>query len=212
MANCYLCAKSPADKPLSLQDSFTGHSKAKVPNSKFLCQQCAWVIPMRVKYYNPNSQKEVLLFSRGFSWLLSKQESYPIFTGDRVNQLPSRAKIRQWILDPPEPPFTIAIAESGQKHILFLSQEAHNKNRFPVLFELSLLDIDRVQFTQYLQQYEYLLSQEITKTEINSGQYKSQTLLKQVHNQSFWQAEQFLIAIRSTRLFELLSHLAQKDA
>jgi hypothetical protein len=205
---CYLCGASGATKSLSLKDSFTAHSRAKVPESKLWCDRCAWVIPMRVKYYNPNTKKEGLLFSRTFSWLLSNQQSYPIFEGDRVHTLPNRALIRQWLINPPEPPFTIAIAESGQKHILFLAQEAQEKDRFPVLFELDLLEIDRAKFTEDLEQFELLMSLELTKTEILSGNYKSQNLLKLHSNPEFWKAEQALAPIRGTRIFELISHVA----
>jgi len=208
MANCYLCATSPATQPLNLSHSFTAHSTAKCPSSNNLCDRCAWVIPLRLKYYNPNSKKEVMLFSRNWSWLLSEKENHPKIEGDRVSELPPRSLIRKWLLDPPEPPFTICIAESGQKHILPWSKQANSKEYFPVTFELDTVFIDRSKFTENIENYEYLLSLGLTKTEINTGQYKSQNLLKLISNEKFKETEEIIKELRGSRLFELIGYVA----
>jgi hypothetical protein len=205
---CYLCGCSLATKPLNLKDSFTAHSTAKCPSSDKLCDRCAWVIPLRLKYYNPNTKKEGMLFSRNWSWLLSANENHPKIEGDTVSELPTRATIRRWLLDPPEPPFTICIAESGQKHILPWSKKSHSRDYFPVTFELDTVYIDREKLTQDLENYEYLLSLELTKTEINTGQYKSQNLLKLVSNEKFKETEEIISGLRCSRLFELIGYVA----
>jgi len=208
MSNCYLCGSTPATKPLNLKDSFTAHSTAKFPTSDKLCDRCAWVIPLRLNYYNPNTKRDVQLFSRNWSWLLSDKEKHPKIEGDRVSELPSRATIREWLIDPPEHPFTIAIAESGQKHILPWSQVAYSRDYFPVLFELDLLHIDRENFIENLNNYEYLLTLGLTKTEINTGQYKAQNLLKIYSDDKFTAIEAYFSSIRKSRLFELIGYVA----
>jgi hypothetical protein len=205
---CYLCGCLPATKPLALKDSFTAHSTAKCPTSDKLCERCAWVIPLRLNYYNPNTKKDVLLFSRNWSWLLSENENHPKIEGDKVSELPSRVTIRRWLMNPPEPPFTIAIAESGQKHILPWSKPAHSRDYFPVLFELDLLYIDREKFTKTLEDYEYLLSLGLTKTEINTGQYKAQNLLKFYSDSRFTEIESIFLQVRCSRTFELIGYVA----
>lgn len=207
---CYLCGATPATKPKAtiLKDSFTQHSRAKFPTSNYLCGRCTWVLPLRLNYYNSNSGKEVKLFARCWSWLLSAGESHPTIEDDWVKDLPNRATIRRWLLEPPEPPFTIAIAESGQKHILPFSQEAHNRDFFPVLFEHDLFFINRQNFAERLAQYEFLLGLGVTKTEINSGQYKGQNLFKLSANTEFWAIDESLAEIRKTRFFELVGYVA----
>jgi len=211
--SCYLCGSIPATKPKEgiLKDSFTAHSSAKSPTSDKLCDRCHYVIPLRLKYYNPHSQKEVLLFGRCWSWLISEKESYPKIEGDRVTDLPTRPQIREWLVNPPEPPFTIAIAESGQKHILFLAKEANSREIFPVLFEINLLTINRQELIEFLGYFELLMSLGCTKTEILSGVYKSQNLFKLYSVLDFHSTEQLISTKRGGRFLELISYIAQSN-
>ena len=211
MPNCYLCAAPNATKPLELKDSFTAHSSARCPDSKHLCDRCAWVIPLRCSYFNPNKGKYSTLFARGWSWLISNQESFPKF-GDivegftEVSQLSTRAQMREWLLNPPAPPFTICIAESGQKHILPWALESRSRDYFPVQFELDTLHIYRSSFAHLLTQYEYLLELGFSKTEINSGNYRSDKLAKQLGR--YEPSEAIIAAKRGNRLLELVSYVA----
>ena len=209
MTNCYLCGKSPATQTVELSEFFSNHSYAKFPHSKYFCDRCAWVIPLRLKYYNPNKGKEVMLFARGWSWLLSNQENLPTITATEVANLPTRAQIRRWLINPPEPPFTICIAESGQKYTLPFAQEASNRDYFPVLLEHTLIQVNRAQFIEYLTIYEYLLGLGISKTEINSGEYRSQNLLKIHQDPRFWESETQMGKIRKSRYLLLLNYVAQ---
>lgn len=213
---CYLCGK-PATRPLKLKDSFTAHSVARNPMSDKLCDRCDWSINLRCFYFNPNKQKWGKLFARNWSWLFQNGElKAPIISGTHqegkdilpvVSKLPDRQQIRDWLLNPPAPPFTIAIAESGQKHILFLAQEAYSQDRFPVQFELNTLYIDRNQFRNLLGIYENLLSLGFTKTEIDSGNYRSDRLMAALDRWELLEAQ--IQRDRGTRLLELVSYLAQ---
>lgn len=217
ISSCYLCGK-PASKTLKLKDSFTAHSLARVPTSDKLCDRCDWSINLRCFYFNPNKQKWGKLFSRNWSWLFQGEQLIaPRIEGTHtegkdtleiVAELPTRAQLREWLLDPPEPPFTIAIAESGQKHILFLSQEAQNRDFYPVQFELDTLHLDRTKFTALLQAYETLMSLEFSKSEIDTGNYRSDHLLKSFEQ---WELLEDQIALfRGSRLFQLVGYVAIK--
>jgi len=216
---CYLCAAPNAGKPLVLKDSFTAHSSARCPDSKHLCDRCAWVIPLRAFYWNEAKGKYSTLFARGWSWLLSADDaygSYPKFgnqhteggnTLEIVDRLPTRAQIRTWLLDPPKPPFTICIAESGQKHILPWALEATNRDYFPVQFELDTLHIYRSAFTHLLTRYEELMAMGFSKTEINSGNYRSDKLAKCISE--YAACEAVIAAKRGNRLLDLVSYVAK---
>lgn len=100
-----------------------------------------------------------------------------------ISAVPKRVEVREWLINPPEPPFTIAIAESGQKHILFLAQEAYSRDCFPVQFEMDSLVIDSG-FAELLGHYEALLNVGFSKTEIDSGEYRPDRLIA---NMTAWQ-------------------------
>ena len=103
------------------------------------------------------------------------------------------------------PPFTIAIAELGQKHIIPWALEAQSQTTFPIQFELDTVYIDD-RFRQMLTVYEALLNLGFSKSEIDSGEYKSDRLLKSLG--SWWDLEQIIQSIRSTRLIELINYVA----
>jgi CRISPR type IV-associated protein Csf1 len=124
-----------------------------------------------------------------------------------VSNLPTRAQMRDWLLNPPVPPFTIAIAESGQKHILPWAQEGHSRDYFPVQFELDSLWIDRAQFTTLIDHYEALMGLGFSKTEIDSGQYHSDRLMKALNQ--YGPHDAVVAPYRGGRLLALCSHVAQ---
>lgn len=208
MNNCYLCGSTPAEYHAKLKDTFTNHNLAKYPQSKYLCERCNWSLNLICTYENPHTKKVGKLYARNWSWLISKDKSYPVIDKETVSELPTRGLIRDWLINPPEPPFTIAIAESGQKHILFLSKEAQDKEVFPVLFEHDLLTIDRLKFIDVLTDYEALMKLGLTKTEINSGNYKIQNLMKIYDSLEFRECDNRIGLIRGSRYLEFVSYLA----
>lgn len=217
---CYLCGK-PATLPLQLKDSFTAHSVCKVPTSDKMCDRCNAAIngaEQRLWYWNDAKGKWSLLWGRSLSRLYQgdrllaptiegehteKGKTFPIVSG-----LPTRAQMRNWLLNPPEPPFTIAIAESGQKHILPWAQEGLDRDYFPVQFELDSVWIDRAEFVDLLGHFESLMALEFSKTEILSREYHSDRLMKALNQ--FFPLEEQISFYRGTRLLALVNHVAQK--
>ncbi len=235
---CYLCAR-PADRPLSLKNSFTSHAACRVPGSDRMCDRCDCVINgdwQIVWYFNaekehPKTKQKGLWsksFTRNFSWLFrgddlihphigAPEEHFSIGSDGSAKKpeilpvasnLLTRRHIRNVLLKPPQPPFTLAIAESGQKHILPWAQEALDRDRFPIQFELDTLYVNRAEFTGLLNAYEFLMSLGFSKTEIDSGEYRSDRLLVAMV-QGFWEAEGAIARCRGTRTLELLSFVAQ---
>lgn len=212
MSNCYLCGANNATHKLKLKDTFTAHSLAKCPQSDKLCDRCEYSLNLRANYFNPNKGKFSILYARNWSWLYQDNNLiYPTFNGEKdglpiVENLPTREMIRGWLINPPEPPFTIAIAESGQKHILFLAQTAYNKEVFPVQFELDTVIVFHKVFLNMLRNFEQLMRLGATKTEILSGNYKSQFLMNNLGK--YEQFEYELENRRCSRLLELVSYVA----
>jgi len=215
MSECYLCGKSPAEKPLFLKDSFTAHSLAACPWSKKLCARCEFAINTRASYWSQSKQKWSVLYARNWAWLYQGETLLsPVFDGEIdgfpvVKNLATRKEIRDWILNPPSPPFTICIPESGQKHTLFLAKENYSQSLFAVQFETDVVWIEKEKFTRHLECFEQLLGLNATKTEIVSGNYKSQFLLSAIINPEFECLDAAIAALRGKRYLELINHVAQ---
>lgn len=214
MHSCYLCGNS-AQNPLELKDSFTGHSLAKCPGSQFLCDRCYAPIngdEKQLWYWNEEGKKWSKLWGRSLTRLyIGNKLKSPTIEGERdglkiVSNLAKRSEVREWLINPPKPPFTIAIAESGQKHILPWAIEAQSSEYFPVQFELDTVWVDVRNFRTSLEHYEKLMKLGFSKTEINSGNYKSDRIMKAWGQ--FEEIEDAIAPIRGTRLLELVSHVA----
>lgn len=134
-------------------------------------------------YYNENKKKYSLLFSRNWSWLISPEITYPQFEGTHegypiVVNLPTRELTRNWLLEPPEPPFTIIIAKSGQKHLYPWRIDAQSRDNFPILFEEDVYYVDRARLQHLFTVYGKLRELGFTKTEIETGDYRSDRVAK----------------------------------
>jgi len=219
---CYLCGK-PADLPLQLKDSFTAHSACKCPTSTKICNRCNAAIngdEKQLWYWNEGKGKWSPLWGRSLSRLYQgdvllsptiegkrteKGKTFPV-----VSNLATRAEMRSWLLEPPSPPFTIAISESGQKHILPWAQEGLSQDHFPVQFELDTLWVNRGEFTELLGHFESLMALEFSKTEILSGEYHSDRLMRAISQ--YFPHESVIAGYRGGRLLQLVNHVAQKPA
>ncbi len=221
MVNCCLCG-SIGDWQYStnelLSKYFTSRTLCKCPDSSFVCDRCNWVLKGRVWFWNAAKNKWSDLPVRGITVLYSKNELlFPRLLEPRtergktwpvIESLALRSQIREWLLSPPEPPFTIAITESGQKYVLPWAQEGLDRDFFPVQFELDSVWIHRAEFTDLLQHYESLMGLGFSKTEIDSGQYHSDRLMSAIS--TYGQHEAIVAPFRGSRLLALVSHVAQK--
>jgi hypothetical protein len=111
---CWLCGCETGagfSKKQIIKPTFTDHDIAKAPGSKVVCEHCAWALSRReLRNYS------ILATSKGFFH-------------------PSRPQIREVLLNPPEPPFVLCVAKSGQKWLHIKSEQAVSREGFPVFFE-----------------------------------------------------------------------------
>lgn len=213
MRECHVCGRQGNHQTLAkdvLTDTFTAYAQCRARASEWVCDRCHWVFKGKVWYWNPNRQQWSKLFVRSLTCLYQGETLvYPKLEGEReghpiVTELASRKVLREWILNPPDPPFTIAIAESGQKYVLPWAQEAQDRQYFPVQFELDTLWIRPTEFATLLEAIAHLLTA-FTKTEIATGQPKSQSLLS---NLPLWLEHSPIVEqYRGSRLLELALYL-----
>lgn len=174
----------------------------------------------------------VKVWSRSFSWLWQGETLLAPVIGDReehtsisnngkvgkpetlavVTNLPTRAQMREWLVNPPTPPFQIAINQNGQKHVLYRAQTSLSQKFFSIVFEEDLVFVDRAKLVQLLGAYELLLANNFTKLEINFGKYRSDRVLRA--GDVLTSMEPILRHYRANdkpnRLLELVGHVAQK--
>jgi hypothetical protein len=215
MNYCYICGDKNASKPLVLKDSFTDHSLCQAPQSKNLCDRCYDCLDGKYKqcWYQKADGKVSKLWGRNWSWLVSEKESYPQFKEGKdglleVFNLPTRELTRKWIVNPPEPPFTICIAVSGQKHTYPFSQISYSQDLIPITFEKTIINW-RKDDKFYLNLFEEFMSLGFSKTEIVSGDY-SPIKLTSIDVDAFLAKDKYLAIVRNTSLMDLLSYIAIK--
>lgn len=220
MSNCYLCGND-GDHPLDLPSTFTSHSLAKCPSSSTLCDRCYQVITGNEKqlfYWNENKKPPSWskVWGRSLSRLYAGRELIsPIIDGERdglrvVHSLPTRTEICQWLLNPPQPPFTIIISTSGQKHILPFAQEGYSRDLFPIQFELLSVEVDRLKFAKLLERFESIYSYGFTKIEILEGNYSVGKSLG-IDYGYFRELDEAIAPYRKTALLELAAFVGQKN-
>ncbi len=185
---CWLCGGQTGGRGLPrkkiIKDTFTDHDKARAPASSSVCPGC--------------------VFCLSFVSL----RNYSILATENEMRHPSRAEIRDILLNPPEPPFVLCIAVSGQKHVSFKGEVAYSRDNYPVQFEETRVTVDVAQLTNLLDIIERL-NTVFTKDEIKTGRY-SQNRIKQFGIGEFQKLEEKLAPHRGSRLFELAIFVAQK--
>lgn len=164
--------------------TFTDRDKARGSRSQSVCQGCAFCLSH--------------LTLRNYSILATEQ-------GLRH---PTRAEIRVLLLEPPEPPFVLCVAVSGQKHLHFRSQVAYSKDGYPVQMEETRVCVERPVLREWLEKIE-LLYAVFSKDEIRTGRY-SQNRIKEFGLLRFQAVEAMIAPSRGTRLFDLAVFVAQK--
>lgn len=186
---CWLCGGETGGNGLPVKkailDTFTNRDMARAPASNYVCAGCAFCLSQ--------------LNLRNYSSLAT-------LTG-LVH--PTRAEIRDILISPPEPPFVLCIAVSGQKHLHFKSEISYSQDFYPVQMEETRITVNVKLLTKVLNLIERLYTV-FSKDEIKTGRY-SQGRMKEIGIAKFQELEDELRSHRGTRLFDLAVFVAQKQ-
>ena len=229
---CFYCGFSPATNPLQSTDSFD-KSQCRSPFSKVMCDRCSSLMFGDLAmgwYWNPNAKPEPKwsnMWTRSCSWLLKNRDILhpdncpqfgevfdpPGVKGKNGNwrlikSLPTRVQMREWLINPPEPPFEICIAVSGQKHTLFLSEAAQSRDYFPVQLELEQVWVDRAELIEALKTFESLMGIGFAKDEIETGNYSTTRIMPVMAE--WLNLENQIKRYRGSGLMRLMRHVAQR--
>ena len=190
-SRCFLCGETiqegiPTKHVFS--DVFTDWNRSRYPIGTHVCPACSFTI-----LTNPKNRTSLRNFS---------------FVAEEKLHLPDRVEMRQFLVEPPKPPFLIVLAVSQKKHLCFKGTVSYNREIYTVMLEETEVIINRREFTRLLGIVEHFLFA-FTKTEITTGEYNQQRVLKFGIDRWEWFEEQ-VKPYRGTELLNVVMFVAQK--
>jgi len=139
---CYYCGAYCSDENLTsfyVKETFTNRDIIKFPNSKYVCVGCVESLGNgydEMKMVDGSIKKrdnERGMQPRMYSWIITK--------GNKLAATKAHIKeLRKIILNPPEIPFSIILADSGQKQLIFRCPVNIDKNNFSLLLEDEVIE------------------------------------------------------------------------
>jgi CRISPR type IV-associated protein Csf1 len=185
---CWLCGGEtgglgmPTKK--GIKPTFTDHPYARGQGSKSLCAGCAFCLSMR------------------------ELRNYSILASPAGLQHPSRAVWREILLSPPEPPFVMCLAVSGQKHLFMKAPVSLDRRMFTVMLEEQAVHVIPEKLGVCVEAIEALYIY-FSKDEIATGRY-SQNRIKECGLRRWEELEGEIAYWRGRPLFDLALFVAQK--
>jgi len=185
---CWLCGGETGGLGLptkkAIKDTFTDHPYARGQGSASVCAGCAFCLSMReLRNYSILATVEYILH-------------------------PSRSKWQDILLAPPEPPFVMCLAVSGQRHLSFKAPVNLDREKFTVLLEDQAVHVIPEKLKSVLEAVEALYVY-FTKEEIATGRY-SQHRIKECGLRRWERLDANVVDWRGRPLFELALFVAQK--
>ena len=180
---CWLCAGDTNQKGWHVKDAissaFTDTNLARCPQSQTICDSCvalmkkeAWQQACEQYAHSPyfpvkEGKKPALA-----NWMFSSH----VFSKNNWLR-PERVQIADILLNPPEPPFVITLADVGKKHVIFKSQVSYSQDDYFVNIDELTVVVNRDDFEKLLaiveQAYQFF-----SKDSILTGDYNQAAVLK----------------------------------
>lgn len=180
---CWLCGGPTHGRGWHLKDgippTFTDFNQAKAPWSLTACGAC--VAMSSSAAYGAYAEKagKPTTFPvkpgkkpRALNWLYFSHVVSP-----SVYHQPDRKQWRDLLLDPPEPPFVMAMAVNGKKHVIFRCAINASRDQFTVQADEQRVYVDRDVFRQLLSQFEEAYTAGFSKDSLLTGHYNQAAIL-----------------------------------
>jgi hypothetical protein len=141
--NCYYCGASCDEQYKTadyVKDTFTNRDIVKYPQSKYVCIGCVESLGNgedEMPYIDGTTK--VRENARG---MCPRMYSWILFPDHKLAG--TKAHMKEWreiLLNPPDPPFAIILAESGQKQLIFRAPIAMDKACFSILLEDEAIEV-----------------------------------------------------------------------
>lgn len=186
---CWLCGGRTGGQgeliSKAIKATFNDSDRARALQSKSVCPGCSFCLNQR------------------------PLRNYSTVVDNKGIEHPDRPRMREILISPPDPPFVIIIAVSGQKHLHFKAEIAYCRDNYPVQMEETHLQVNVSELKKILNVIEMLYTV-FTKEEIRTGQF-SLNRIKQFGLARFQDFAGLIEKYRGTRLFSLAIFVAQKS-
>ena len=141
--NCYYCGASCNEQYKTadcVKDTFTNRDIVKYPQSQFVCVGCVESLGNgEDKMPFIDGTVKVRENARG---MCPRMYSWVLFPDHKLAG--TKAHIKEWrelLTKPPETPFAVILADSGQKQLIFRAPIAMDKNCFSILLEDESIEV-----------------------------------------------------------------------
>lgn len=137
---CFYCGIDCNEKYTKkeyVKDTFTNRDIVKYPGSDYICGCCVDSLAgnYEVQQIDGTTKSGRAGQPRMYSWILTKEKKYA-FTKKHLGFA------RENIIFPPAPPFSIILAESGQKQLIFRGVVNYEKDNFVVMLEEKYIEVN----------------------------------------------------------------------
>lgn len=185
---CYLCEKEIVEgypRKTVIKPTFTDTPYARAPRSQTVCKECTFCL----------GNKALRMYSI-------------LATPDKLRH-PIRGEWRDTLLNPPEPPFVLVLAMSGQKWLHFKGRVNYKQDNYWILLEEVIIQVNIAKLTELLGIIEQLYAT-FTKDEIRTGNYNV-ARIKTFGTDRWEELENKIEKERGSRLFDLAVMVAKKE-
>lgn len=182
-ANCWLCGGDTERLGWHIKDvigaAFTDTSSAASPSSQTVCYSCAALLKKEAwgmacskyghsPYFPIKDGKKPFMSNWMFASHVISKESWV---------MPSRQEMREHLLNPPNPPFVMSLADMGKIHVLFRCRVSNDADHFFINMDAETILIHRPTFKEILNAVEdgYM---DFSKEGILTGNYNQAAIMR----------------------------------
>jgi hypothetical protein len=202
LCNCAICGLGIEEgfkfSSLFSRSTFNLNHDMAMPDSAYVCNECSvffsrenWRLYCERNNLDPyfplvEGKKPFLANWMFFSHYFAKNEH-------RI--VKKRQDWREYLLNPPKPPFCFVLTTLAKKHLIFKSEISYASDSYPIRFEDRIIYINIKTFKKALTAFEILYSAGLNKSSIKTGDYNSSMLLK-VNKKTFIDNEKVINSYR----------------
>lgn len=206
---CWLCGGPAGERPWLQADAiaptFTNADAAAMPDSDTVCRWCASLC--KAETFQASVAAHALPVK---VWTQAGWHSYSHFVSPTAWECVKPGRVREILLDPPEPPFVLAINPSGQKHVLFRAKVITDVAMIPVQVDDQRVWVSQVAFVEVLEAFEALTALGFRKDDVLTGRYHPESTRRA--GLAAWRAAEDRIApwrMRDPQLLQLVHYCAR---
>jgi len=153
---CFYCGtECESDPEMSVKKkvakTFTNHDEVKHPSSQYICRGCDESLSSCIDLVLLDGEKRESQRVRTYSWIITQD--------DRIAATKAHIPLlRNVVCNPPVPPFSIVLSDSGKKQLVFRAPVSLSTEEYSVMLEDETVIVNRNTFPDILMAADYAAS------------------------------------------------------